>query len=53
MDERVKSYFMNSKQELVNKFGKNISNNTSLSNYSWFNLGGPAEFLLNQKIKIN
>ena len=51
MDERVKSYFMNSNQELVNKFGKNISNNTNLSNYSWFNLGGPAEFLFKPENK--
>ena len=51
MDERVKSYFMISNQELVNKFGKNISNNTSLSNYSWFNLGGPAEFLFKPENK--
>ena len=31
-------------QELIKKFGKNISNNTKLSNFSWFNLGGPAEY---------
>ena len=31
-------------QELTKKFGKAISNNIKLSNYSWFNLGGPAEY---------
>ena len=39
-------------QELNKKFEKNILNNIKLSNYSWFNLGGPAEYLfkpLNKK----
>ena len=31
-------------QELIKKFKKNISNNIKLSNYSWFNLGGPADY---------
>ena len=26
------------------KFNNNISNDTKLSNYSWFNLGGPADY---------
>ena len=51
MDERVKSYFMNLNQELIKKFSKNISNNTSLSNYSWFNLGGPAEYFFKPENK--
>ena len=29
--------------ELKKKFGKNILINEKLSNYSWFNLGGPAD----------
>ena len=29
---------------ILNKFGKNLSENVSLSNYSWFNLGGNAEY---------
>ncbi len=33
------------KKELKNKFGKNISFHESLSKYSWFNLGGPAQIL--------
>ena len=36
---------MNFNELLKKKFEGNISNNTSLSNYSWFNLGGPAEYL--------
>ena len=31
-------------QELLKKFNNKISNNISLTNYSWFNLGGPAEY---------
>ena len=27
-----------------NKFGNNLSKNVKLSNYSWFNLGGNAEY---------
>ena len=33
------------KNELINKFGKNIIFKENLSKYSWFNLGGPAEIL--------
>ena len=36
---------MSQDQELIKKFSDSISNNTKLSNYSWFNLGGPAEYL--------
>ena len=34
-----------STNELKKKFGKKILFNEKLSNYSWFNLGGPAEVL--------
>ena len=44
---------MNSNLELIKKFEKNISENTKLSNYSWFNLGGPAEYFFKPKTKIN
>ena len=37
--------------ELSEKFKKNISHNVKLSNYSWFNLGGPAEHLFKPKSK--
>ena len=36
---------MNLTLELSKKFKNNISHNVKLSNYSWFNLGGPAEHL--------
>ena len=36
---------MSLSQELKKKFDKSISNDVNLSNYSWFNLGGPAEYL--------
>lgn len=52
---------MNLILELSKKFKNNISHNVELSNYSWFNLGGPAEHLfkpcdksqLIQFLKIN
>ena len=36
---------MNLILELSKKFKNNISHDVELSNYSWFNLGGPAEHL--------
>ncbi len=42
---------MSYNQELIKKFDKNISNFTDLSNYSWFNLGGPAEYFFKPKNK--
>ncbi len=38
-------------QELIKKFSDNISNNIKLSNYSWFNLGGPAEYFFKPQNK--
>ena len=38
-------------QILNKKYSDNITNNTLLSNYSWFNLGGPAEYLFKPKNK--
>ena len=43
---------MNLNQLLINKFNDSISNNIKLSNYSWFNLGGNANFS-NQKTMEN
>ena len=43
---------MSLNRELIKKFSKNISNNIKLSNYSWFNLGGPAEYLFKPKNKL-
>ena len=36
---------MSFKQELIKKFNRSIFENAKMSNYSWFNLGGPAEYL--------
>ena len=36
---------MSLNQKLLKTFSDNISKNIKLSNYSWFNLGGPAEYL--------
>ena len=35
---------MNLKSNFIKKFGSNFSENVSLANYSWFNLGGNAEY---------
>jgi hypothetical protein len=32
---------MNISENLIKKFGDNFRQNINLSNYSWFNLGGP------------
>ena len=37
----------------IKKFDGNFSSNVKLSNYSWFNLGGNAEFFLRLKTKVN
>tara|TARA_B100000886_G_scaffold324158_1_gene268584 strand:+ start:864 stop:1769 length:906 start_codon:yes stop_codon:yes gene_type:complete len=36
-------------QEFIKRLDKSISTNVKLSNYSWFNLGGPAEYLFKPK----
>jgi len=42
---------MNLNENLIKKFGDSFSQNVNLSNYSWFNLGGPAEFFFKPKDK--
>ena len=37
--------------ELITKLNASISKDVNLSNYSWFNLGGPAEYLFKPKDK--
>ena len=37
---------------IINKFKKNLNINVSLSNYSWFNLGGNAEYFYKAKDKL-
>ena len=44
MDERFKISIMNLNKNLLKKFRGNLSEEIFLSKYSWFNLGGPAEF---------
>ena len=44
MDCGVKIYTMKLDDEFLKKFEKNFTKNVKLSNYSWFNLGGNAEF---------
>ena len=52
MDERIKIKFMNLRaDELIKKFGKNLTTQEDLSKYSWFNLGGPAEIFFRPKSK--
>ena len=36
-------------RDLIKKFNNSISINADLSNYSWFNLGGPAEYFFKPK----
>ena len=51
MDGSIKVFFMTLEINFEKKFGKNLSRNVNLSNYSWFNLGGTADYFLKRKIK--
>ena len=42
---------MNLDKNFLKKFGNELSENVKLSNYSWFNLGGNAEFFYKAKDK--
>jgi len=42
---------MTLENSLIKKFGDNLLENVSLSNYSWFNLGGNAEYFYKAKDK--
>jgi len=37
--------------DFTNRFGESLSLQVKLSNYSWFNLGGNAEFFFKPKDK--
>ena len=50
MDERTKD-LMSLNLELIKKFNGKILKNVNLSNYSWFNLGGPAEYFFKPENK--
>ena len=41
---------MSLREEITKRF-KSITSNIDLSNYSWFNLGGPAEYLFKPENK--
>ena len=43
---------MNLINNFIKKFGNNFNQNVNLSNYSWFNLGGDAEFFFKPNNKI-
>ncbi len=43
---------MSLENNLMEKFGENLNKDVSLSNYSWFNLGGKAEYFYKAKNKI-
>ncbi len=42
---------MSFNNEIIKKFNKNISHDIKLSNFSWFNLGGPAEYFFKPENK--
>ena len=42
---------MNLDKNVFKKFGNELSENVKLSNYSWFNLGGNAEYFYKAKDK--
>ena len=44
MDKGVKIFTMNLRNNFIKKFSNNFNQDVNLSNYSWFNLGGSAEF---------
>jgi len=37
--------------DFIKKFGDSLKRNVKLSNYSWFNLGGPAEYFFKAQNK--
>ena len=51
MDGRPKKFIMTLKINLKEQFGKNLSEKVKLSNYSWFNLGGNADYFFKPKNK--
>ena len=42
---------MNIDNNFIKKFKDDLTSDVNLSNYSWFNLGGPAEYLFKPKNK--
>ncbi len=52
MDFRTKIFTMSKMSDLKIKFSDSLSQKVNLSNYSWFNLGGDAEYFFKPKDKI-
>jgi UDP-N-acetylmuramate dehydrogenase len=51
MDARTKIFIMTLGNNLIKKFNEDLKINVNLSNYSWFNLGGNAEYFYKAKDK--
>ena len=51
MDARTEKINMTIENNLIKKFDNNLSKDVKLSNYSWFNLGGNAEYFYKAKDK--
>ena len=51
MDGKLKIFTMNLNFNLEKKFENDLNSNVNLSNYSWFNLGGNAEYFFKAKNK--
>ena len=51
MDQGAKAFAMSLDLNFLKKFGSDFRQNVNLSNYSWFNLGGNAEFFFKAKDK--
>lgn len=51
MDDKFEIFAMNLNFELEKKFEKELNKDINLSNYSWFNLGGNAEYFFKAKNK--
>ena len=51
MDGGTEIFIMNIDVDFIKKFGNNFNKDIKLSNYSWFNLGGNAEYFFKAKDK--
>ena len=47
----LKILYDNLEKNFMNKFSEKLNENVKLSNYSWFNLGGNADYLFKPKNK--
>ena len=51
MDGGTEIFIMNIDVDFIKKFGNNFNKDIKLSNYSWFILGGNAEYFYKAKDK--